>query len=89
MEFDAKPKLKQHSQVHAEKLSYNLYEKKILPRSMSRHIKMVHTINQDENNFMRVLSKKRDIKCKVCNIVLAKQYNLKLSFYIDNTQSQN
>ena len=58
MEFDAKPKLKQHSQVHAEKLSYNLCEKKILPRSMSRHIKMVHTINQDENNFMRVLSKK-------------------------------
>ena len=47
MEFDAKPKLKQHSQVHAEKLSYNLCEKK-----------MVHTINQDENNFMSVLCKK-------------------------------
>ena len=38
---------------------------------------MVHSINQDENTFMRVLSKKREIKCKVCNIVLAKQYTLK------------
>ena len=77
MEFNTNPKLKQHSQVHGEKISCNLCEKTILPRSMSRHIKMVHTIYQDENNFMRVLSKKREITCKVCNIVLAKQYNLK------------
>ena len=77
MEFDTNPKLKQHSQVHGEKISCNLCEKTILPRSMSRHIKMVHTISQDENNFIRVLSKKKEITCKVCNIVLAKQYNLK------------
>ena len=67
MEFDSEKYLNQHSQVHAEQVDCNLCEKKMLPRSMSRHVKMVHTITQDDNNFLRVLSKKRDIKCKLCN----------------------
>jgi len=60
MEFDKEPNLKQHSDVHAEKISCNLCEKKIKPRSMKRHIQLVHTITQDDDNFMRVLSKNRD-----------------------------
>ena len=65
MEFDAKNKLNQHFEVHTEKLSCNLCEKNIRPRSMNRHIKLAHTITQDNGNFLRVLSKKRDIKCKL------------------------
>ena len=44
---------------------------------MNRHIKLAHTITQDNGNFLRVLSKKRDIKCKLCNVIFPKTYNLK------------
>ena len=44
---------------------------------MSRHIKSAHTITQDDDNFMLVLSKKSEIKCKICNVIFLKTYNLK------------
>ena len=44
---------------------------------MSRQIKLAHTITQDDDSFMVVLSKKRDIKCKLCNVIFPKTYNLK------------
>ena len=44
---------------------------------MSRHIKSAHTITQDDDNFMLVLSKKSEIKCKICNVIFPKTYSLK------------
>ena len=57
--------------------SCNFCEKKIHPRSMQRHIQTVHTIKLDDENFIRVLSKKKDITCKLCHITYSKPYNLK------------
>ena len=48
---DEETKLKEHLEVHIDKLSCNLCEKKIHPRSMSRHIKSAHSITQDDDNF--------------------------------------
>ena len=44
---------------------------------MRRHIKSAHTITQDDDNFMLVLSKKSENKCKICNVIFPKTFNLK------------